>query len=151
MAKLPSLLAILIVTACAPIVPPPTPLARVNVSLPIHPNTAGLDALLQGPLYAEDGCLFVGGPGGPLTGVAWPAGTRWDPARNTIISFGVEASLGDVVQIGGGHIDVDVEKIRRMPWITPPRPECLGDAFWFASGLIQEVATPTDEGIPDRP
>jgi hypothetical protein len=31
MAKLPSLLAILIVTACAPIVPPPTPLARVNV------------------------------------------------------------------------------------------------------------------------
>jgi hypothetical protein len=117
----------------------------VNVSLPIHPNTDSLDALLRGPLYAEDGCLFVGEAGGELVGVAWPAGTRWNAARNTITVNGVEASLGEEVQLGGGLIDVSVEKIPRMAWINPPRPECLGDMFWFAGGLS------TDEAISTMP
>lgn len=126
------------VVGCAPVSPSPTVRTPLNLSLPIHPNAVTLDALLRGELHAEAGCLFLRGAEGRLIGVAWPARTTWNPDRRAITVGGVEATLGEFVRLRGGLVEVSVENVDGMAWIEPPRPECLGDLFFFAGGLSRE-------------
>ena len=141
------LLSVAVLAGCGPIVPPSPadfvpssePFVPLSISLPIHPNTATNDALVMGTLQAEGRCLFVVTPDGTRLGVAWPAGSRWDPTRNVISVKNVEASIGQQVAIGGGSADVTLENINRTTWISRPRSECLGDGFMFAGSLSPEA------------
>lgn len=146
-----ALISVSVLAGCGPIVPPSkadfvpssAPLVALNIWLPIHPNTATNDALVRGTLQADGRCLFVVTPDGTRLGVAWPAGSRWDPTRTVITVKGVEAAIGQPVAIGGGSADVTLENINRTPWISRPRPECLGDGFIFAGSLATEAVPST--------
>jgi hypothetical protein len=108
----------------------------VMVSLPIHPSPVTPDALFVGRLEVHDECLFLATVDGEI-GVAWPTGTRWDARRQAITVRGVTAAAGDTVRLGGGFYDIGLDDIDTSPWITPPRPECLGDAFIFVGSLFR--------------
>jgi len=120
----------------------PAPPPAISILLPTHPHAITLDALLQGRLVVQGGCLFVEGSKGSKTGVAWPAGSRWDALRQAIVIKGVEvASAGQEVRVGGGLFDVTVETINDFEWINPPLPQCLGDYFWIAGAISTGPAT----------
>ena len=120
---------------------PGSPLAvPVNVSVAIHPNVATNDALVIGTIEVEGACLFIVTPDGLRLGVAWPAGTTWNPFRTSITVRGQEAIAGEDVEIGGGSADVTSENIASTPWIVRPLPECLGDGFIFA-GSVEPAAS----------
>lgn len=129
------ILSAILLAGCAPIVPPQTPTVALNVSVPIHPSSISHLQPVRGTLAAQDGCLFLREADGVMIGVAWPPETRWNPALNAIIVNDVAASLGESVELVGARYEVEAEDISRMPWIKAPRPECLGDEFWFVGDL----------------
>ena len=112
-----------------------------NVSLAIHPNNVvSLQGLLSGELYVAGTWLFVRGQEGDAIGVAWPPGTVWETDEGSISVRGQKARVGDDVNVSGGLVDVDGGRVDRIGWVVPPRPDCLGDYFWFAGSL--EVIPP---------
>lgn len=104
----------------------------------IYASDLAFDALLRGRLTVEDDCLFIEGEGDARIGLGWPVGTTWNPARETITTSGREATVGEVVEIGGGRIDVVPGEVPTLPWVRAPDPECLGDALWLVSGVLQD-------------
>jgi len=139
-----------LLAGCRPSLPSPTadvpsasetPAFATWVVVPIHPNTATNDALITGTLQAEGRCLFLVGSDGTRFGVAWPAGTKWDPTRRALVVGGVVVAVGQVVAIGGGSADVTLDNLARTPWLVRPLPECLGEGFVFAGTL--SLATPS--------
>lgn len=135
-----SLLTALFLWGCSAPPPPSLPISpvaspEVILSLPIHPNPFAPAALFVGSLEVEGRCLFLRGMDERRIGVAWPVGTRWDPRRRAITLHGVTAFAGETVHLGGGFYDIGPAEIDRGPWISPPLPECLGDAFIFVGDL----------------
>jgi hypothetical protein len=121
-----------------PIPSPPTaspPSPDVIVSLPIHLNRFTPAGLFVGILEVKGQCLFLRIIDERRIGVAWPAGTRWDPRRRAITVNGVTAFAGETVHLGGGAVDIGPADIERRPWISPPLPDCLGDTFIFVGDL----------------
>lgn len=112
----------------------------IVVELAIHPNAATNDALVVGSLRIEGRCLFIVTDDGTRLGVAWPAGTRWNPLGGSIVVKGSEVPLDTPVAIGGGSADITPENLHQTPWIVAPRAECLGDGFVFA-GTVGPLPT----------
>jgi hypothetical protein len=112
-----------------------TPAFATVISLPIHPNAYTNDALIVGTLQAEGRCLFLVGARGTRSGVAWPAGTKWDPNAGALVLGDVKVSVGQEVAIGGGSADVTLDNLWRTAWLVRPLPECLGDGFILAGSV----------------
>ncbi|WP_425953542.1 hypothetical protein [Xylanimonas sp. McL0601] len=62
----------------------------------------GDDALLQGTLALDDGCIVVVGPDGTVRTPVLPTDFRWDPGTETLSAFGVRLTVGEAVSLGGG-------------------------------------------------
>jgi hypothetical protein len=94
---------------------------------------------LPGVLTSREDCLFIESDRGVTYGVGWPAEfTTWDPRSGTIRVRQSEVSIGDRVHVGGGHEEISPAEIGLYAWARPPRPDCLGDAFFFAATVESE-------------
>ena len=89
----------------------------------------GLDALTSGAFTVRDGCVGIAGPRGGWQMAVFPSSVHLD---GDVLRFGDgdrSATLGDVVDIGGGGFDPD-------------------DADRFHAGLAAELATcPSSETV----
>jgi hypothetical protein len=91
---------------------------------------------LPGVLTSREDCLFIESDRGATYGVGWPAEfTTWDPRSGTIRVRQGEATIGDRVAVAGGIEEFLPAEIGLFAWARPPRPDCLGDAFLFASSI----------------
>jgi hypothetical protein len=110
-------------------------------ALALYPTRLTPGGLLIGQLRRHGGCLFVQDRDGTMYGVAWPAETtHWESSTMEIVVGESRAAIGDSVSVGGGPYEIDRENIDdpRWDWVTPPRPECLGDQFFFAYTIERE-------------
>ena len=103
-----------------------------EIALAIHPTFITHLAAATGTLELKGVCLVLERKNGPTMGLAWPPGTHWDQGRDALILLGVAMPLGSEVKLAGGAYELDMAAVGAMPWITPPRAECLTDVFWIA-------------------
>jgi len=76
-----------------------SPVARYDWA----PSDGSMDALLQGELAMQDGCLYVIGSEGGRTLAVFPRSlTSWDEATQTLTYGDVEFNVGDQISAGGG-------------------------------------------------
>jgi hypothetical protein len=95
--------------------------------------------LVPGVLTSREDCLFIESDRGVTYGVGWPVEfTTWDPWSGTIRVRQGGARIGDRVTVGGGIEEILPSDIGRFGWARPPRPDCLGDGFFFASTIERE-------------
>jgi len=95
--------------------------------------------LVPGVLTSHEDCLFIESDRGATYGVGWPLdATTWDPWSGTIRVRQGGARIGDRVTVGGGIEEIPASEIGQWAWATPPRPDCLGDGFFFASTIERE-------------
>jgi len=114
--------------------PAPAPWASVHVAL-YRPQFVEM-GIVPGVLTSHEDCLFIESDTGETYGVGWPVEfTTWDPWSGTIRVRQVGARIGDRVTIGGGIEEISPSEIGLWRWARPPRPDCLGDGFFFASGI----------------
>lgn len=96
------------------------------------------EALLNGTLVAEGGCLWVVGPTGYRYLVLWPDGVDLVagavPARLADRRSGASAQVGGPVRLGGGEVPDSSALDASLP------PGCRGP-LWLASGIIAADAT----------
>ena len=95
----------------------------------------GNDALINGELVIEDGCVFLSS-GGSRSAVVFPAGTKWSESEQAVIVDGTPAQEGDSVEGGGGFFSG--EALRRN----------VGDAAFEAVSVCFERAVSADDGEP---
>ncbi|MBA3586866.1 MAG: exo-alpha-sialidase, partial [Chloroflexi bacterium] len=122
----------------APLADPPAfgdgpwgPLAVVEA-----PSDSGDLAALRGNLRIGERCVTVGSLDHP-TPVIWRnSQTHWNVATDTIVFFdpitaqSVELHDGDFVRFGGGGVGPEGGPAPAdLPWLNPPDPSCLGEAF----------------------
>jgi hypothetical protein len=114
--------------------PPPAP-THETIDVALHLERFVEMGVLSGLLTTRDGCLFIASDGVTF-GVGWPQeATTWDPSTGTITVRQGGARVGDRVVVGGGPEQISAAEIGRYRWATPPRPDCLGDQFFFAASL----------------
>ena len=121
----------------APLTEPPAfgdgpwgPLAVVEA-----PSDIGDFAGLSGNLRIGERCVTVGSLDDP-TPVIWRnSQTHWNVQTDTIVFFdpitaqSVELHDGDFVSFGGGVGPEGGPAPADLPWLNPPDPSCLGEAF----------------------
>ncbi len=64
------------------------------------------DALFQGKLVHEDGCLFIEA-GDLRLAVLWPWGTVWQEKPEAVVTEGAQYLVGHDIEIGGGGQNID--------------------------------------------
>jgi hypothetical protein len=100
------------------------------------PSDSGDFAGLSGNLRIGKTCVTVGHLE-HSTPVIWRnSQTHWNVATDTIVFFdpitaqSVELHDGDFVAFGGGGIGAEGGPVPAdLPWLNPPDPSCLGEAF----------------------
>jgi hypothetical protein len=122
----------------APLTEPPAfgdgpwgPLAVLEAS-----SDSGDFAGLSGNLRIGERCVTVGSLDDP-TPVIWRnSQTHWNVETATIVFFdpitaqSVELHDGDFVTFGGGGAGAEGRAAPAdLPWLNPPDPSCLGEAF----------------------
>lgn len=151
---------LMLVTGCSAMPSPDKSAAPepIDLVLPRHANVATPLASLRGTLEVADGCLFIRAEDGTRIGLAWPREAMWDPVRRAAIIEDGEAMAGTEVRLVGGLYDLTVEEIGQRFWLTEPRPECVGDAFWYVGGIGRNIGVgtapepdPPGAGIGTRP
>jgi hypothetical protein len=86
-----------------------------------------LTALLAGTVILDDGCLYVGEPGGPRRYVIWPYGTRLETSggRRVLVNGRTRLAVGDAIALGGGSFPADAPDA--FAFVDPPPPaRCVG-------------------------
>ena len=105
----------------------------VLARLPGPQPTDSQEALLEGTLVAQAGCLWVVSPEGSRYAVLWPPhvelapGTR--PARITDSQSGASAQVGGRIRVGGGEVP-------GTPALAGSLPGGCQDPFWLATGIV---------------
>jgi hypothetical protein len=91
------------------------------------------EALLEGTLVAQAGCLWVVSPEGSRYAVLWPPhvelapGVR--PARITDRQSGASAQVGGRIRVGGGEVP-------GTPALGGSVPGGCQGPFWLATGIV---------------
>jgi hypothetical protein len=103
------------------------------VRLPGPPPAETQEALLEGTLVAQAGCLWVLPETGTRYAVIWPAHVELEPgaapARVTDRQSGVSAQVGGPVRLGGGEVPAGSALASVLP------RGCTGP-IWLASGIV---------------
>lgn len=95
---------------------------------------ATYEALVEGRLVLEDGCLRVDTPGESYL-VLWPprAELHRNPTRVTDPETGATAEVGEPVRLSGGEVSLRPFILERLE--TPPPERCPGP-YWLAGHLL---------------
>lgn len=93
------------------------------------------EALLQGRLVLEGGCLRVETPEGASYLVLWPprAELRDGPARVADRETGAEVRMGEPIRLSGGEVPLVPSVLRRL---ENPLPEGCPGPYWLAGHLL---------------
>ncbi len=91
------------------------------------------EALLEGTLVAQAGCLWVVSPEGSRYAVLWPPHVELapgvQPARITDRRSGASAQVGDRVRVGGGEVP-------GTPALAASLPGGCQSPLWLATGIV---------------
>lgn len=100
-------------------------------------------ASIQGPLLREGHCLYVGGgPQRRFLAFPKPSTYAWfDEASETLHVGGSQASVGEMVQIGGGGSGARFGD----DWAVPPDPSCDLGSVWNVGAMGPPLGAP----LPD--
>lgn len=116
---------------------PDTMAAQQSIAFPRQSpgREATYEALVEGRLVLEDGCLRVDTPGGESYLVLWPprAELHRDPTRVTDPGTGASAEVGEPVRLSGGEVSLRPLVLERLE--NPP-PERCGGPYWLAGNLL---------------
>ncbi|MEX0781392.1 MAG: hypothetical protein WD557_02000 [Dehalococcoidia bacterium] len=138
-----ALLAASLAVACETEDDQPTPsLTPEDLVAPvaIHDGTWNYDdALIEGTLVEEDGCLVLLA-GDERVLVAFPDDrVTWDPPSHTLTVRGVEFRPGDPARFGGsgggGQLSTGTE------WVNAPPNTCRYDSIWFPQPPSEQPAS----------
>lgn len=108
-----------------------TTLAR----MPGEPPEAQMEALLEGTLVAEDGCLWIQPEAGPRYAVLWPGHVELEPGAAPPavrdVRSGARVRVGGEIRVGGGELPD-----QRAEAIAGSLPPGCGRPLWLASGIV---------------
>jgi hypothetical protein len=128
------LLLALVLGGCGPAVEPVT-FFPVQKEVP----NAMLQALLQGELVVENGCLRVSG-----NLILWPYGYSVQTEDGETLVLNAEgravARVGDFVQLGGGEIPAFSAEARTGTAL----PEGCAGPYWLTGEVVGDTALPPD-------
>lgn len=96
---------------------------------------ATYEALVEGRLVQEDGCLRVETPSGASYLVLWPprAELREEPRRVVDPETGATAEVGEPIRLSGGEVTLRPFVLERLE--SPPPVRCRGP-YWLAGQIL---------------
>jgi hypothetical protein len=127
---LPVLLVLaLVASACDNEVDPPDDLVA---PVAIHDGTWNYDdALIQGTLVEEDGCLVLLAGGQRVLPAFADDQVTWDPPSHTLTARGVAFHPGEETSFGGSMSTSGRELPGDLHWVNGPVETCRFDAIWL--------------------
>jgi hypothetical protein len=97
---------------------------------------AAYEALIEGRLSLERGCLRLVSPEGESYLVLWPSGAELlEGPRVSVPGTGLDVGPGDVVRMSGGEVEMHERTLRRLE--SAPPGGC-GGPYWLAGRLLTD-------------
>ena len=95
----------------------------------------GAAAMMRSRLAVVGNCVLVRGERGEEVVPVFSAGTAfWDSRARRLEYMGKRYVVGDIVPIGGGHVNAArIPAILRSPLVDVPS-DCPTSQFWFTAG-----------------
>jgi len=127
--KVATVITVLMLGACStPVGPTQEPLTVATFQMTGDPNGPFPQALLQGVLASNQGCLVVNSSG-TMTLVYLRSDAVGATTDSSIVLFGTVYHLGDTVAFGGGFMGTSAG----TPQACLPVLRASGDGFWVFS------------------